>query len=840
MDDLRKRAEAMMQEQPEELSRLLPEETQRLIHELQVHQIELELQNEELRSAQLELQESRNRYVDLYDFAPVGYLTVDQNGMIVEANLTCASMLGRERRDLLRHSPSNWIVKEDQNVYYLHRRKILDAKAPQSFELMMQRKNTDQNSPPGRGEGWVQFYAHLECTPVLDENATVTHIHIVITDITEHKQAEEALRKSEEKYRFLFESMVQGVIHQNAIGAIISANPAAERILGLTFDQMQGRTSMDPRWKTIHEDGSDFPGDTHPAMLALHTGEPVHDVIMGVFHPLEEDYHWINVNAMPQFKPGEHAPYQVYTTFENITVRKQAEDALKENELHLKKAKKTAEAANQAKSEFLANMSHELRTPLNGILGYAQILKRDKRLSEKQQEQIDGIYRSGNHLLILLNDILDLSKIEAGRLELETIDFYVPGFLKDITDMHRMRARQKGISFTSEIAADLPTHMHGDERRLRQVLFNLLGNAVKFTKEGKVSFRVYELNELNELNELKNSQTHKLINSQTLRLEVEDTGIGIPSDKLQAVFDPFQQVGDARCKAEGTGLGLAISQRLAHMLGSRLHVQSIPGQGSTFWFDLELPVVARCVESPVTSFRPITGFKGARRTIMIVDDNTDNRLVLQEMLEPLGFEIIETLDGRDALEKAAKHCPDLIFMDLIMPGIDGYEATRRIRQIPALKGVIVIAVSANAFECAQQKYLSAGCDDFLEKPVHIDTLIEKLQEYLNVEWIYGDEGDGRHPFDEVYPERSRRTQDRPGSGVHLSEPVEREKIVPPPGEELSKLFNFARLGDIMAIRDWVKEAEGLEPKFSPFVTRLYHLAKTLQLDEIRELISQYI
>lgn len=286
------------------------------------------------------------------------------------------------------------------------------------------------------------------------------------------------------------------------------------------------------------------------------------------------------------------------------------------------------------------------------------------------------------------------------------------------------------------------------------------------------------------------------------------------------IFSPFEQVKDKQLYSEGTGLGLAISQRLVGMMDSELHVKSTPGQGSTFWFDVELPEVAEEVKPETKETRKIIGVQGNPQKILIVDDKDENRDVLKDMLLSLDFEVLEAVDGREAILKAGESQPDLILMDLIMPVMDGFEATRRIRQIPALQNVVVIAVSASAFEQTKEESLTAGCDDFLAKPIAAQNLFDKLQTHLNVEWIYEAELDGR-------PSQS---------GVHLAE----EPIIPPPPEELSLLYNLAKIGDIMEIRERIQELERGDPKFAAFTARLRQLAKDLNIVEIQQFLKHYI
>ncbi|MFN6484931.1 MULTISPECIES: response regulator [unclassified Nostoc] len=403
---------------------------------------------------------------------------------------------------------------------------------------------------------------------------------------------------------------------------------------------------------------------------------------------------------------------------------------LAESYRSLELKKELADTANRAKSEFLANMSHELRTPLNGILGYAQILQRDKTLTDKQQDGLRIIHQCGSHLLTLINDILDLSKIEAQRMELYKSDFHFPAFLQSVVEICRIRADQKGISFIYQPTSELPIGIWADEKRLRQVLINLLGNAIKFTEKGGVRFTISFVNKF-LVNESNQKPIHRI------RFQIIDTGIGMSQEQVEKIFLPFEQVGEVKKQSEGTGLGLAISQRIVQLMDSTIQVKSEIGQGSTFWIDLDLQESVDWMQSArVISAGKIIGIATGKKRILIVDDKWENRSVVMNLLDEIGFEIIEASDGQEGLDKAMQFLPDLIITDLTMPVMDGFELTRRLRQQEEFQDLTIIVSSASVFESDQHKSLGVGADDFLPKPVHADDLLQKLEKYLQIEWVY--------------------------------------------------------------------------------------------------------
>ncbi|MFB2939177.1 PAS domain S-box protein [Aerosakkonemataceae cyanobacterium BLCC-F154] len=397
--------------------------------------------------------------------------------------------------------------------------------------------------------------------------------------------------------------------------------------------------------------------------------------------------------------------------------------------LELMKAKETADAANYAKSQFLAKMSHELRTPLNAILGFSQIMVRSKSISSEQREYLEIINRSGEHLLNLINDILSMAKIESGQIVLNESCFNLHQMLELLKDMFRLKAESKGLELNFIIASDVPQNIQSDESKLRQVLLNLLGNAIKFTENGYVTLTVF-------LASLELEKTDEL----SINFTVQDTGPGIAQNEISNLFQPFAQTQTGRQTGQGTGLGLAISQQFVKLMGGEITVESQLGIGSIFTFNIFAKLASKTTENISLNTRQVICLEPNQPTyrLLVVEDIKENRQLLVKLLVPLGFEVREAENGQEAVTIWQSWQPHLIWMDMRMPVMDGYEATRQIKAHPQGKNTVIIALTASVFEEQQPAILKAGCNDFMPKPFRSEVLLEKIAKYLGVRYIYAD------------------------------------------------------------------------------------------------------
>jgi PAS domain S-box-containing protein len=535
-------------------------------------------------------------------------------------------------------------------------------------------------------------------------------------EISERKKAEHALQESEQRLQSILDNSPAVIYVKDTKGRYMLINRSYEELLHVKRDLFVGKRDQDI-----------FPGEVAEVLR----GNDQAVVCSGRAMQVEEEinqkdglHSYISVKFPLRNVKGKI--YALCGISSDITNRKHAERTLQ-------KAKEAAEAANIAKSRFFANMSHELRTPLNVILGFSQLMQHDATMSIPSKKHLDSINRSGEHLLGLINNVLEVSKIEAGRTTLNRATFDLYGLLEDIEAMFVMRAAQKGVHFNVERPKDLPRYLVGDEGKLRQVLINLLGNAVKFTDEGNIILRVLVVCCLRSVAD--NGDRGQ----RTILFEVEDTGVGIAATETGKLFQPFEQTLSGQTKG-GTGLGLAISREYAYLMGGDLTARSEPDKGSVFSLSCRLEEGGEeSVERGeqvrrVVGLTPDTGPK----TILLVDDNEENRRFVAELLSLVGFATWEATNGEEALAVFEAERPDLVLMDMRMPLMNGYEATRRLKATTAGRNTPIIAVSASAHADEREKILATGADEFIRKPFRESELFDVIGRFLGIEYRYAE------------------------------------------------------------------------------------------------------
>lgn len=551
-----------------------------------------------------------------------------------------------------------------------------------------------------------------------EENLKKTNRELAV-EVEERRHAEESLREKSQELDFYFTSALDLLCIADLDGNFRKLNPEWENALGYPVATLMKHKFFD----FVHPDDMDA---TRQAMSSLSAQNPVIGFTNRYRHQ-DGSYRWIEWRSYP-------VGNMIYASARDVTERRNREDELRTYKDHLEEevqqrttdlvlARDAAETANKAKSVFLASMSHELRTPMNAILGFSALMSKDSGLSQAQRDTLDIIRRSGEHLLTLINDVLEVAKIEAGRVQLETAPFDLGLMVRDVVDMMQIRAQQKGLQLLLDQSSSFPRYIEGDEARLRQILINLLGNAVKFTPQGGVTLR---------LGTRQNALSHLLI-------EVEDSGIGIREEDRERIFQPFVQVG-VPSDQKGTGLGLTLTREFVKLMGGTISVDSVLGQGSTFRLDLPLHQateadVAEPGHGEVAEIEGLVPGQPEYR-ILIVEDQLDNQLLLSKLMTDIGIRVKVADNGEQALAIFQEWHPHLIWMDRRMPVMDGIEATQRIRKLPDGKDVKIVAVTASAFTEQRSEMLNAGMDDFVRKPYRFNEIYECLSKQLGVQYIY--------------------------------------------------------------------------------------------------------
>jgi two-component system sensor histidine kinase/response regulator len=656
--------------------------------------------------------QSQERFRSISENSLAAILIMDSASRVVYANDEAVRILGYPRDVILGRDFLGFVAPGTRPLVrdYSSRRQKGEY-APSRYEFSIVRKDGEERL--------------LGCSAAVVQDAMGNPETVLqFMDSTERHQAEEELKSKHEIFKLMFEYAPDSIYLNDTKGNFIDGNKMTEMLTGYPRQELIGRNFL-----TIGL----LPTDQIPKAAVLLAknlaGKPTgpDELILrrkdGTLVPVEISTYLVKAK-------GKMITLGIAR---DISVRKRAEGDLarhhqnletlvKERTKELEDAKQAADAANTAKSTFLAHMSHEIRTPINAIMGFSQLMQRDEALSPQQRQHLDVINRSGEHLLALITDILEMSKIEAGRTTLNPTMFSLPSLLEDLELMFRMRTDAKKLTFAVEGLGNIPRYVEGDEGKLRQILINLLGNAVKFTGTGGIVLRI--------------RTSHEETGGVRLEAEVEDTGPGIPEDEQKDLFKPFQQTRDGRLVRSGTGLGLAICKEFVNLMGGEISVVSQAGKGSLFKFRVlfgegEVGFAEKPAESHrVKCLRPGQSV----RRILIADDEELNGAFLSKLLGEVGFETRRVVNGKEAIEEFQAWRPHLILMDMRMPEMDGCEAARRIRASDGGGNVKIISVSASVFEENRHEALEAGSDDFLTKPFREALLFEKIERLLGVEY----------------------------------------------------------------------------------------------------------
>jgi PAS domain S-box-containing protein len=665
-----------------------PAGSQQLIHNLRVHQVQLEMQNEVLRRTQAELDAARSLYFDLYDLAPVGYCTISETEHILEVNLTVCTLLGLTRDKLIGRSVRQFIYPPDQDTYYLHRKKLAATGQPQSCELRL----IDHDG--------AIFWASLQATLSLEpEHHDIQRM--VLINIDKRKVAEDRLRVSDTAIK----AILQGVVITTPELRVISANQAFLTMTGYLESELLG-------FDCVRLNGP----LTDPVTIAafLKAIEEQRQFSCEIINYRKDGSSFWNALAVSPVFDEQGVLTHFVSINIDISERRRLDQLLQDKNLELQRLTAIAEKANLAKSDFLSGMSHELRSPLNSILGFAQLLEAGAPSpTPRQQRSIDMISRGGWYLLTLINEILDLALIESGKLALSLEPLSLAQVLVDCQDMVAQQAEVKGIkvnfpSFTS------PFLVIADPIRLKQVIVNLLSNAIKYNRaNGTVDVMV-------------STGPKKM-----LRISVQDTGVGLSPEKVAQLFQPFNRLGQEGTTTEGTGIGLVVTKRLTELMGGTVGAQSEVGVGSVFWVELsaaqEVPHAMDAKQGPVVASPLKNLAEEATLTILYVEDNPANaQLVEQILADRPNLRLLLAHDGAQGIELARRHRPNVILMDINLPGISGMETLKILRQDPATCHIPAVAVSANAMPMDVVNGLSAGFFRYLTKPFKITEFLEVL------------------------------------------------------------------------------------------------------------------
>ncbi len=625
--------------------------------------------------------------------APVLIIATDTEGLITYS-----------RGKLLNRYNMNQAQDEGKNFFDLYGDHPFSNDVRSALDGRVVSKTHDFTMFPPGG------YSEITCAPVRNENGIITGMVAVAVDVTDQKEAQLEIDRQRQYLERILTNAPIVMFAANRDGVITFSRGAELRHFGLKQNELLGQTLLTSEYNHPIQEDIRHALSGNSIRRTHQIGEIFLDIYCTPL--LDQD---ANINGM-------------IGVGVNVTDIKRAEAVIQQSQ-ELRKAKEAAEAANIAKTTFISNMSHELRTPLNSIIGFSQFLVNDKTLSPEQQEYLTLITRSSEHLLGLINDILEMSKIETGKLDLVAMNFDLYELIDGLESIFQARATEKDLSFELQRSQSVPRYLNGDRNKLRQMLINLLSNAVKYTETGGIVLRTW-IDEPEFADQ--RSKFH-------LYFAVEDTGLGIAEHELGLLFDPFIQTATGQQSAGGSGLGLVITRQFAQLMGGSIAVTSEADKGSRFVVDVYMEAATTTPEPEFTNQKRVVGADGVDAyKLLVVDDKWENRLMLVRTLERVGFKVREASNGREAIKLWQSWNPDLIWMDMRMPMMNGYEATRKIREQENGDDVVIIALTASAFEHERQEVLKAGCNDYMSKPFRHEELFRKMADHLNIDFIYAD------------------------------------------------------------------------------------------------------
>ena len=702
---LRQRAEAILDEKSATGSAHSPDNIRALLHDLSVHQIELEIQNEELQLAQREAERVKDSYAKLYNNAPVGYITLSEHGLIVQHNRTFAQMTGLDSRKLQGASLANLFLPEDRDIFLGRFRVLFKNPVGKQMELRIRRGNDTFF--------WVRLTARGgdDLQSVSGDDAATAVLLVIVDDITQRKEVEEALQCRSTFIATIMDTVPCPLYYKDTQGRYLGGNQAFSDFIGLAPASFIGKNAYDvapPELAAAYED--------HDRRLMKNTGSDRYEYQLPRADRSLRDV----IFNKATFSDGSGRVAGIVGAITDITDMKQESAELRRSQAELEQARMLAESASQAKSAFLTNMSHEIRTPMNAIIGLGQLALLTQ-LSAKQRDYLEKMGSSSELLLHLINDLLDFAKVEAGKLTLEIITFSLNTCLSTVQNIIRVKAAEKGLDLRINISPEVPNQVTGDPFRLEQILINLLGNSIKFTDQGSVTLDV-------------TAAAGRDGEPVPVTFTVSDTGIGMTEKQMARLFQPFTQGDDSTTRRYGgTGLGLSICRRLVTLMGGEIQVASASGCGAVFTVTILLDKVKQSMEQAV--IQPDTNLvkellKGYR--VLIVEDHPINQQVARELLEHAGMVVTIAENGKDAtlLMSEPEALFDLVLMDIQMPVMDGYEATRLIRERWPVGRLPIIAMTAHAGQEESERCLQSGMDGHLAKPLSGATLYAAIMKRL--------------------------------------------------------------------------------------------------------------